>query len=176
MRGNAAATSVCTKHNCGTVQWVAVTWLSWCFCQGPPMGGSQPLRELKLPSKRKDGDQSLGHQLQAIMEDCKCYLSYRDSWRPIGVRHTWDFPLQVSSEQKTYRHLHVALLRQIDWEVYVHRQSLDITEARTCAQLNFFLCSVITTLASLECVVWTLLWVSSVRPVPQDIQDKLCKG
>lgn len=40
------------------------------------------------PAKRSIQDESLGHQLQAIMEGCKCYLNYRDSWRLTEVKNT----------------------------------------------------------------------------------------
>lgn len=70
-----------------------------------------------------------------------CYLNYRVSWRPAGIKHTWNFSLQVSfltEHRRTFRHLHVILPGQVDWEVCVHSQSLDITEVQTSAHLIFF--------------------------------------
>lgn len=171
MRGNAAANSVCTKQD-HSVGW---SYTAFLILWSRPFQEALSLRgRWTCPAKGWIGDQSLGHELQAIMEHCKCCLNYRDSWRPSGVRNS-SRDCFLSKPALNRRHTDIACRIAFDWVVCAHIQILDVTEAQTCS-VHFFLCSVVTTLASLECDVWTLLQVSDVRPVPQDTQDKLCKG
>lgn len=93
-------------------------------------GGSQPSRELNLPSK-KDWDQSLGHQLQAIMEDCRQLKTY---W---GKKYLQS--LFLSKPVLNRRHTDITCCNAFDWEVCAHSQGLDVTEAQTCARFIFSL-------------------------------------
>lgn len=124
------------------------------------------------PAKRSIQDESLGHQLQAIMEGCKCYLNYRDSWRLTEVKNTCRDGFQ-SKPFLNRGHTDFACSTAFG-ERSVHTVLMSLKHKIVLGW--FFLCSVVTTLVFLGCDVWTLLQVSGVRPVLQDIQDKPCKG
>lgn len=89
------------------------------------------------PAKGRSGSQSLGHQPQAKMEDCKCYLNYRDSWRPMGVRNTWRDCFLCKPALKR-RPADIAESTAFDWERSVHTASTWMLLKHECVLGSFF--------------------------------------
>lgn len=160
---------MCTRHISRGV-WSCMSFLiMWCG----PFQGAFSLPGIRIyPAKGRI--ESLGHQLQAVMEGCKCYLNYRDSWRLTEVRNICrDRFLSKPSLNRRHRGFACSIAFG-ERSLYTVRVWMLLKHERVLGL--FFLCSVVTTLASLVCDAWTLLQVSDVRPVLQDTQDKPCKG
>lgn len=117
------------------VGWSYVAFLM--LWSGPSQGALRLRGSWTCPAKGRTGDQRLGHQLQAIMEDCKCYLNYRDSWRLTEVRNTCRNSFLCKATLNR-RHTSIAHSTAFNWEICPHSQSRDVTEAQTYSPFVFF--------------------------------------
>lgn len=103
--------------------FVGCNLAAFLIVSGPFQWYSHLQRRLTCPAKGRMRIWAQGINYgQKWKNERLCHLNYRVSWRPTGVKHTWNFSLQVSfltEHRRTFRHLHLTLPRQVDWEVCV---------------------------------------------------------